>query len=144
MSNPTYWLCLFNQTTWQEFCDAGATVMGFPQTRRNTVNRIKPGDFLLGYMTGVSKWMAVMEVTSDPYFDSETKIWQQSNFPCRVAVKVMDHRDAETGVPALSLSQQMRLFDHLKSPNWGLLFRTAPRELHPDDGKLIIQAIASA
>jgi len=58
MSNPTYWLCLFNPTTWQEFWDAGAEVMGFPETRSSTTKRMQPGDYLLGYMTGVSKWMA--------------------------------------------------------------------------------------
>jgi hypothetical protein len=144
MTTPTYWLCLFNATTWQEFCDAGGIVMGFPETRRNTIQRIKPGDYLLGYMTGVSKWMAVLEVTSDPYFDSETKIWQQATFPCRVKVAVVDHLDAETGLHPLTLSKQMRLFDNLKSPNWGLLFRAAPRELHPSDGELLRKAIAEA
>jgi hypothetical protein len=38
----------------------------------------------------------------------------------------------------------MRLFDNLKTPNWGLLVRTAPRELHPEDGELIIKAIQAA
>ncbi len=143
MSQRTYWLCLFNQATWQEFCAAGGTVMGFPETRRNTVQRLKPGDYCLGYMTGVSKWMAVLEVTSDPYVDHETKIWQQATFPCRVKVKVIDHLDAETGVPALSLSKEMHLFDRLKSPHWGLLFRAAPKELHPQDGELIVRTIAA-
>ncbi|MFM7530159.1 MAG: EVE domain-containing protein [Nodosilinea sp.] len=142
MSTPTYWLCLFNLNTWQEFCAAGATVMGFPETRQNVVKRIKPGDYLLGYMTKASRWMAVLEVTSDPYLDRQTQIWKQAPFPWRVKVKVVDHLDAETGIPALSLSKQMRLFDAMKTPNWGLLFRVAPRELHPQDGKLIIEAIA--
>jgi predicted RNA-binding protein len=144
MTNPAYWLCLFNPTTWQEFYDAGATVMGFPETRRNTIKRIKPGDYLLGYMTGVSKWMAILAVTSKPYFDDKTKIWKQASFPCRVNVNVINHLDADTGIHPLTLSQKMRLFDHLKSPNWGLLFRTAPRELLPEDGELLIKAIAEA
>ena len=118
--------------------------MGFPETRRNTIKRIKPGDYLLGYMTGVSKWMAVLEVTSESYFDDKTKIWKQASFPCRVNVNVINHLDAETGIHPLSLSKKMRLFNNLKSPNWGLLFRTAPRELHREDGELLIKAIAEA
>jgi len=141
MTTPTYWLCLFNATTWQGLCDAGGTVMGFPETRHNTIKRIKPDDYLLGYMTGVSKWMAVLEATSQPYFDGDTKIWKQASFPRRVKVTVVDHLDAETGLPPLTLSKQMRLFDHLKSPNWGLLFRTTPRELYPSDGELLRKAI---
>jgi predicted RNA-binding protein len=73
MSNPTYWLCLFNPTTWQEFWDTGAEVMGFPETRSSTTKRMQPGDYLLGYMTGVSKWMAVLEVVSEPYCKGPSK-----------------------------------------------------------------------
>ncbi len=117
--------------------------MGFPETRRNIVKRIKPGDYLLGYLTGVSRWIAVLEVTSDPYFDT-SRIWQGALFPCRVSVKVIGRLTPEEGIPVLSLSPQMRLFDNLKTPNWGLLVRTAPRELHPEDGELIMKAIQEA
>lgn len=142
MSKPTYWLCLFNKTTWQEFLDAGGNVMGFPQTRQNTVKRIKPGDYLLGYMTGISKWIAALEVTSEPYDDIENKIWQQSLFPCRVDVKPVVQVEPDDGIHALSISEQMHLFDQLKTPQWGLLFRIAPRELHPEDGELLVKAIS--
>ncbi|MGB3201799.1 MAG: hypothetical protein WBA99_12910 [Nodosilinea sp.] len=44
----------------------------------------------------------------------------------------------------MSVSKQIRLFDKLKTPHWGLLFRVAPRELHPKDGELLINAIREA
>lgn len=143
MSTRTYWLSLFNQTTWQEFLAAGAEVMGFPETRQNTVKRIKPGDYLLGYLTGVSRWIAVLEVTSEPYQDI-TPVWKQATFPCRVKVNVVASVQPEVGVPVLSLSKELRLFDNMKTPNWGLLFRIAPRELHPIDGELITNAVKQA
>jgi len=143
MSDRTYWLSLFNATTWKEFQDAGAEVMGFPETRQNTVKRIKPGDCLLGYLTGVSRWIAVLEVTSDPY-DDLSRIWKQALFPCRVKVKVVASVPPEAGVPVLSISKDLRMFDNMKTPNWGLLFQTAPRELHPSDGELITNAVKKA
>lgn len=143
MSDRTYWLSLFNATTWQEFQDAGAEVMGFPETRQDIVRRIKPGDYLLGYLTGVSRWIAVLEVTSEPY-DDLSKIWKQALFPCRVKVKVVASVSPEAGVPVLSISKDLRMFDNMKTPNWGLLFRIAPRELHPSDGELITNAIKNA
>ncbi len=48
----TYWLDLFTGQTWQEFRDYGATVSGFRKRMHNAVNRIKPGDVLLCYLTG--------------------------------------------------------------------------------------------
>lgn len=142
MDQPTYWLCLFNATTWPEFLAAGSDTIGFPETQHKTIFRIKPGDRILAYMTKESKWIAAMEVTSDPYFDTETKIWTQAPFPCRVKVNALVKLDPPQGIPVLDLAPKLKLFDNLKSPtHWGLLFRTAPRELHSKDGQLIIEAL---
>ncbi|MBD2114931.1 MULTISPECIES: EVE domain-containing protein [Cyanophyceae] len=143
MSDRTYWLCLFNHTTWQEFLDAGGAVMGFPETRQNTVRQIKPGDYLLAYMTGVSRWIAVLEVMDEPY-DDLTHIWKQALFPCRVKVQVITSVDIESGIPALSLSKNLKMFDNMKTPNWGLLFRTAPKKLISEDGEAIVKAVEDA
>lgn len=144
MSDRTYWLSIFNPTTWQEFLDTGADVMGFPETQRNTVKWIKPGDYLLDYMTGVSRWVRVLEVISEPYTDTEHQIWKQATFPCRVRVKLLTSLTPDMGVPALALIKELRLFDNLKSPNWGLLFKTAPRELHHEDRQLIKKTLQAA
>jgi hypothetical protein len=63
----SYWLTVFNATTWQEFLDAAAEVMGSPETQQKPVRRIKQRDYLLAYLTRVSKWIAVLQVTSEPY-----------------------------------------------------------------------------
>ncbi len=83
----------------------------------------------------------MLEVTSESYFDAETQIWQQASFPGRVKVKPTGQVEPDQGIPALSLSKEMRLFDNLKTSHWGLLLRIAPRELHPEDGQLIINAV---
>ena len=66
MVKPTYWLDLFTGKTWKEFLNAGATVSGFRESRWATVKRIKSGDYLLCYLTGVSRFIGVLEVTSEP------------------------------------------------------------------------------
>lgn len=145
MNRRAYWLCLFNVTTWPEFLAAGGDTIGFPDTQHKTIFRIKPGDRILAYMTKESKWIAAMEVTSEPYFDTKTKIWTQATFPCRVKVKVLLKLDPRQGIPVLDLAPQLKLFDNLKSPtHWGLLFRTAPRELQSEDGQLIIKTLQTA
>lgn len=96
---------------------------------------------LLGYLTGVSRWIAVLEVTSEPYQNTSDRIWQQAVFPCRVNVKIIAALTPETGIPTLSLAKQLRLFESLTQPNWGVLFKTAPRELHATDGELITKLV---
>ena len=145
MDQRAYWLCLFNANTWPEFLAAGGDTVGYPHTQHKTVFRIKPGDYILAYMTKASKWLAAMEVTSDPYFDTKTQIWMQATFPCRVKVNIQHQLDPAQGIPVLSLAPQLKLFDNLKSPaHWGLLFRSAPRELPPEDGQIITKAIQNA
>lgn len=54
----TYWLDLFTVETWQELRDHGAEVSGFSKARMATVKRMKPGDYLLCYLTRASRWEA--------------------------------------------------------------------------------------
>jgi hypothetical protein len=77
---PTYWLDLFTAETWQEFLDNGGDVTGFSPRRFKTVQRMKPGDLLLCYVTRVSRWVGVLEVTGDAFFD-EHPIWKSQLFP---------------------------------------------------------------
>ena len=79
----TYWLDLFTVETWQEFRDHGADVSGFSESRLPTVKRMKPGDYLLCYLTRASRWVGILEVTGEPFFD-ETPIWSSQVFPSRV------------------------------------------------------------
>jgi predicted RNA-binding protein len=66
----SYWLDLFTGTTWEEFLAAGGEVSGFRERRWKTVQQMKPGDYLLCYLTGISRWIGVLEVVSEPYRDT--------------------------------------------------------------------------
>ena len=59
---PTYWLDLFTLETWKEIGRHGSTVSGFAEGRRKTVERMRLGDYLLSYLTGVSRWIGLLEV----------------------------------------------------------------------------------
>src|SRR5437879_13797472 len=80
-----YWLDLFTGQTWQEFRDYGASVSGFRKRMHNAVNRIKPGDVLLCYLTGVMRWVGALEVRG-PSRDKKI-IWEFDEFPERLSVK---------------------------------------------------------
>ena len=58
-TDSCYWLVLFTHATWQTFLANGATVVGFREQRWLTVKQIKPGDQLLCYLTGVSRWIGI-------------------------------------------------------------------------------------
>ncbi|MCX8031831.1 MAG: EVE domain-containing protein [Thermoleophilia bacterium] len=57
-----YWIVLFTGKTWDEFKGAGGRTAGFRASRANAVKKLKPGDWLLCYVTGVSRFIAALEV----------------------------------------------------------------------------------
>jgi hypothetical protein len=144
LSSRTYWLDLFTGTTWQEFLDAGATVSGFRERRWKTVQRIKPGDYFLCYLTGVSRFIGVLEATSEPYWD-ETPIWKDEVFPCRLKVEAIATLTPETAIPIFELKEQLTIFQNLKSPGaWTGHVRGSPATWKPSDGEAVVYAVMEA
>jgi hypothetical protein len=67
----TYWIDLFTIETWREFLDHGGDVSGFSEKRWATVQKVKPGDYLLCYLTQASRWAGVLEAVGEPFHDEE-------------------------------------------------------------------------
>lgn len=144
MTSRTYWLDLFSGTTWQEFLDAGAKVSGFREGRRNMVQQLKPGDYLLCYLTGISRWIGVLEITSEAFMDT-TVIWKDAVFPWRVQVRPIVALTPETAVPIFELRDQLSIFQNLSSPfQWTGKFRGSPARWKEADGDVIVKALLEA
>jgi hypothetical protein len=139
-----YWLDLFTGTTWEEFLAAGGEVSGFRERRWKTVQQMKEGDYLLCYLTGVSRWIGVLEVVSEPFQD-RTPIWAQDEFPCRVRVRTILSLTPATAVPVLDLRDQLTFFRNLTNPHaWSGYFRGSPTRLKVADGEAVVAAIRDA
>jgi len=113
-----YWLDLFTGTTWEEFLEHGAKISGFRASRKRLAERISPGDYLLCYLTGISRFIGILEVKSKCYEDA-TPIWKDEQFPIRFDIDLVEKLDAKTAVPVLSLKDELELFKGLKSRNAG-------------------------
>jgi hypothetical protein len=110
----TYWLDLFTGQTWQEFRDYGGSVSGFRKRMHNAVERIKPGDILLCYLTGVMRWVGALEV-EDRSRDKK-KIWQFDDFPERLSVKPIVLLSPEHGVPMEELEGKVDFYRSRADP----------------------------
>jgi predicted RNA-binding protein len=144
MSTRNYWLDLFTGTTWQEFLDSGAAVTGFRETRWKTVQKIKPGDYLLCYLTGVSRFIAVLEAVSDPYREN-TRIWKDEEFPCRLKVRPVVALTPETAVPVTDLRNELSAFLNARNnSSWTGHFRGSPYQWKVSDAGAVVKAIQKA
>jgi hypothetical protein len=139
-----YWLDLFTYQTWTEFLNAGGTVTGFRENRLKPLQAMKPGDYLLCYLTGISRWIGLLEVTG-PAFTSTTPIWKDNEFPARIPVKIVAKLEPLTAVPVLSMKEQLSFFKDLKSPHaWTGWFRGSPQKWSEADGEAVVAAVMHA
>ncbi len=144
MSNRNYWLDLFSGATWEDFKKAGGNVSGFRKSRWKTVQKIKPGDYLLCYLTGVSRFIGVLEVTSKPFQD-DSPIWEDEEFPSRLKVKSVVELTPETAIPVLELKDRLTFFENLTSPHaWTGRFRGSPTKWKTSDGETVTEALLEA
>lgn len=136
-----YWLDLFTGRTWEEFKKHGAKVTGFRSTRCQRVKDIQPGDYLLCYLTGLSRFVGVLEVKSR-YYEDNTPIWEDAIFPLRFDVELLYELTPGTAVPILNLKNKLSIFKNMSSPHaWTGFFRGSPARFDPDDGRIIVEAI---
>jgi hypothetical protein len=144
MTQPTYWLNLFSPTTWKEFEAVGGEITGFREGRWSTVQQVRPGDRLLCYLTQVSRFVAVLEATSEPFWD-ETPIWKDAVFPARLRVQPVAKVTPETAVPILELRDQLSIFQNLSAPHaWTGRLRGSPTRWKREDGEAIFAALQAA
>ena len=140
-----YWLDLFTGKTWEEFLKAGGSVSGFRETRWSSVRQLKPGDYLLCYLTGVSRWIGVLEVTGAPYQDHKTQIWDIDQFPARVPVKVVIALEPLTALPILTMQDRLSIFKNgSSSTSWTGAVRASPVHWPATDGELVVSALEEA
>lgn len=135
-----YWVQVFTPNTWQRFLDSGGKVTGFRDLRWNHIQKLKPGDYLLCYLSGVSKWVGVLEVESEAYLDT-ARIWDEDLFPCRVDVKVLEKLSLEIAVPIRDLEDRLSIF---RIKNWSLYLISSPAKWQARDGEAVLEAVRSA
>jgi len=140
----TYWLDLFTGQTWQEFSDHGATVSGFRKRMHNAVLRIKPGDILLCYLTGVMRWVGALEVQG--VSADKQKIWEFDEFPERLKVKPIVLLPPEHGVPMQELETKVDFYRSAADrPGFNGFLRMSPNRFkRASDGELILNLLRSA
>lgn len=103
-----FWLDLFTGTTWDEFRKAGSNISGFSQRRHRVIDKIKPGDIFLCYLTGVMRWVGALEVIGPT--DDTSPIWKEADFPVRFEVRPLLLLEAEQGIPMDELEGRVDFF----------------------------------
>ncbi len=139
-----YYLALFNEDTWNEFLGNGSLVYGTNLKKQKRMDATNPGDFLICYVTKLSRFVGLLEITSKAYLD-ESHIWKNDVYPVRVNVRPVYILEATNGVPVSELKDKLPMFRKLKNPkNWFFYFRSSLSTFQEPDAKLIIDKLKVA
>src|SRR5262245_38075791 len=100
---------------------------------------MKPGDYLLCYLTRVSRWVGVLEVTGEPLFDG-APIWSSRVSPAGFASGSSSRCAPSMGVPVLDMRGELTVFQDLDNPNrWQGPLRGSPARGKAADGEAVVR-----
>ena len=139
----SYWLCLFTGTSWTQFLASEDKEVGFNKGQIKQAQKIKSGDFLIAYLTKVSRFVAVLKVTEEAMV-SDTKKWTEGLFPVRVGAKVVHQLPIPSAIP---MSMFLGKLTFLKSDQmpvsgvWSAHVRSSPRRWKFEDGLAVAKLI---
>ena len=133
-------LYLLTLETWKEFLEYGEKnnefVTGFRERRKGICKKIQIGDRFICYLAYTKRFIGVLEVTSD-YYEDNSPIWNENEFPSRFKVKILVKLEPETAVPLEYLQQ-----NSIKFPS--AFFRGSPIKFPHDLGEAVENKIFKA
>jgi hypothetical protein len=137
---PAYYTDLFTVETYEAFLRSDRTVSGFRETQEGMAKRIKPGDKLIAYIKGLSRWAAVIEVIDGPFRDTTSLFLPTDDpFVIRFHVRAAPAVPLEHAIPI----REPEVFDHLtftkgkEKGYWLGPLRRSLQHLEPSDGKYL-------
>ena len=139
-----YWIDLFTGTTWEEFRKAGAKTTGFRKSMRSHLEKVKRGDILLCYLTGVMRWVGALEMVG-PSTD-QRRIWKDEEFPVRLEVRPLLLLEPDFGVPMKRLEGNVLFYWGPEDAGKfkGIVRGSLSRFIHDEDGKFIMRLLDAA
>lgn len=137
-----HYVTLFSPETYRRFSESKRDVTAARMRNWKAAERTSPGDLIVAYLTGLSRWVGLFEVIGKPYQDS-TPLFADKDDPfcVRIPIKVHAWLSPDRGLPIHDRAIWSKLSftkDHEPtSALWTGPVRTSLAPLDPQDGKLL-------
>lgn len=137
-----YLIDLFSPETYQAFTNSNRAISGFRKRQENTAKKLKVGDLLICYVTKLSRFVGVLEITSK-YFIDNTPIFYQENDPfiIRFKVKPLIWLPLEKSIPIFNKILWDNLSFIQNTKGWTGMVRNSLREFSVEDGEHIYKTL---
>jgi hypothetical protein len=148
-TTPSYWIIVGSIDNFLKTAELGFTLQGLKSRHRKKAERMRPGDKLVWYVTGLKAFAGVATITSE-YFEDHDRIWQSGDpkkmaedYPFRVRIAAEAVLPDGEFVPAEGVARQMAYVAKWPAENWTLAFQGNVHEIGEGDYRLIREAIAA-
>lgn len=141
------WLVTGSPENFGRTRDLGFSVQGFKsRQRKNVLERMRPGDGLVYYLSGVQAFGGTVTIESEGYEDHEV-IWQSKpgeDYPYRVKISPDVVLEEEQWVPSEVVAPGLAYVQKWPAEHWKLAFQGNLRQIPDEDYAALRQAIAAA
>ena len=142
----SYFIDLFSPETYAAFARSSRDISGFRIRQRGVAERLKTGDLFVCYVTRVSRWCGLLEITSGPFIDNKPIfVPEEDPFVVRFQVKPVVWLPIDQAIPihndkiwrGLSFTRGLER----GSTGWTGKVRGSLVRLDDEDGKLLADAL---
>ena len=144
---PAYWIIVGSPDNFARTRELGFTIQGIKSRHRKKAEKMKPGDKIVYYLTGLKQFGGIATITSS-YFESHDRIWQSGDpkkeaedYPFRVQIEPDVVLDEGEYVDAEPVARQMAYVSKWPASNWTLAFQGNVHVIDWGDYELIRSAI---
>jgi predicted RNA-binding protein len=143
-----YYLDIFSPATYEAFSKSSKDVAGVREGQARYAEKLKQGDKLICYMTKLSRWMGILEVTSGVFRDETPRFHDMDDpYVIRVKVKPIAWLEKEYAIPI----REDIVWDNLSltkdfpktGSHWTGPFRSSLNRLSIEDGRFLEELILS-
>lgn len=147
---PNYWIIVGSPDNFARTAEMGFTVQGIKSRHRKKAERMKPGDKIVYYLTGLKAFGGIATIES-AYYEDHEPIWKSGDpkkaaedYPFRVKIAPDVILPMTEAVAAEPIARQMIYVSKWPAQNWTLAFQGNVHEIGASDYGLIRDAVETA
>lgn len=147
-SIPAHWLLVSSPENFETSRRRGFDLAGMKARHRKKADKVRPGDTVLFYLTGLKAIGGLAEVTGGA-FEDETPIWtskrEGEDYPFRFPIRLVAAVDsAAAAVPVEPLVDRLTYVKRWPREHWTLAFQGNVHQLDAGDHRLLADAVLAA
>lgn len=146
---PAHWIIVGSPDNFRRMAALGFTLQGIKSRHRKKVERMRPGDKFVYYLTGLKAFGAIATVEA-PYFESHEPIWTSADpkraaegYPFRVPISPDLVLPEDAPLPAEPVARRMAHVAKWPAANWTLAFQGNVHPIGEGDYRLIHTEMAA-